>query len=244
LIISTGPASSDQVVSLNFNDVERFKITKSDIFITGAGRGVMTRISDYITTSPTHHFRDGTLPSGFSWLTFGGNGGTPPYVTANSYGDYLSVAGDAGTSYALCKRGPTTPSGCQGKYVYARGFVGVNVTFGVIVWYLISGTWRYSFIEVYYDSTNWNTTLYIRNNLSGTDTATTKYNFGPPDKAYVLRVYHYTDNQVYVYVYDETADRTAMATNGNASAITDSYWGLRFYGSGKRAYVDWIHTNV
>ena len=214
----------------------------SEIYAIGDNRGLMTRFVDVLGT-PTDHFRSGGIPSGYSWTTLAGYSGTPPYVEYRIAGDYMVVGGAVNGAYLLGRYGPDSLSACRAKHFVVRVLPG-EVAAGVTILYNCSGTWRYVSCRVF------RTGDYIiyycfQHNLGGsTVTITTSY-FWDTTQPVVIRLWHYTDDYVYSYVVNEAGYWQNLArTSVTVPTISQSFWGMGFYGIGQYAYVDWFLTNI
>jgi len=214
----------------------------SEIYAIGDNRGLMTRLVDVLGT-PTDHFRSGGIPSGYSWTTLAGHGGTPPYVNYGIANDYMGVQGAAGTSYLLGRYGPASLSACQDK-CFAVRVLPAEVAAGVTILYNCSGTWRYVICRVY-RAGDYTVTYQFRHNLGGSDVLTQTNYFWDTSQPVIIQLYHYTNNYVYSYVITETGYWQNLAwTSVTVPAVSQSFWGMGFYGIGQYTYVDWFLTNL
>jgi hypothetical protein len=219
------------------------------ITVTGEGyfvedrAGLMARIANHHQWV-TDHFRSGSIPSGYAWTSSFGQSGTPTSILDYSYrGDYMRVAGNSSTaSHSLVKRGPLDLAGCRGKTVLARMAAGSTLA-SIIIWYLISGVWRYVTLEIERTS-GYNINCKFVYDVGGSQVLTTFSNFGCYGDFFTLRLYHHTDDRVYTYIYNESGLTQNMPSTPVLSAITDSYWGLRTYGTGQPAVFDWFQCSV
>jgi hypothetical protein len=213
-----------------------------EIYAKGDNRGLAARVYEPYGT-PTNHFRSGSIPSGYSWTTLTGHGGTPPYVNYGVTNDYMAVSGNANTSHLLGKYGPTSLSACQGKYFVVRVLPG-EVSAGVTILYNCSGTWRYVTCKVYRAS-DYTVTYHLQHNLGGSDVPTATNYFWDTTQPVIIRLLHHTDNYVYSYVVNEAGWTQNLArTSVAVPTISQSFWGMGFYGSGQYAFVDWFLTNI
>jgi len=217
-------------------------VAVGEIYARGDNRGLAARVYEPYGT-PTDHFRSGYIPSGYSWTTLMDHGGTPPYVNYGVANDYMAVGGAANTNYLLGKHGPTSLSACQGKYFVVRVLPG-DVSAGVTILYNCSGTWRYVTCKVYRAS-DYTITYHLQHNLGGSDVPIATNYFWDTTQPVIIRLLHHTDNYVYSYVVNEAGWTQNLArTSVAVPTISNSFWGMGFYGSGTYAYVDWFLTNI
>ena len=213
-----------------------------EIYARGDDRGLAARVYEPYGT-PTDHFRSGYIPSGYSWTTLMGHGGTPPYVDYDVANDYMVVEGAANTSYLLGKYGPTSLSACHDKHFVVRVLPG-DVAAGVTILYNCSGTWRYVTCRVFRAS-DYTVTYHFRHNLGGSDVLITTNYFWDTTQPVVIMLRHYINNYVYSYVVNEVGSRQNLAqTSVAVPTISNSFWGMGFHGSGTYACVDWFLTNI
>ena len=213
-----------------------------DIYAKGDNHGLAARVYEPFVT-PTDHFRSGSIPSGYSWTTLIGHGGTPPYVNYSASGDYMAVGGNANTSYLLGRYGPTSLSACQGKYFAVR-VLPAEVAAGVTILYNCSGTWRYVTCKVYRAS-DYTVTYQLQHNLGGSDVPISINHFWDTTQPVIIMLCHYIDNYIDSYVVTEAGMwQNLPRTSISVPTISQSFWGMGFYGTWTWACVDWFWTNI
>jgi hypothetical protein len=214
-----------------------------EIYARGDNRGLAARVYEPYTAAITDHFRSGSIPSGYSWTTLADHGGTPPSVNYGVADDYMGVSGAGSTSYLLGKYGPTSLEACQDKYFAVRVLPG-DVAAGVTILYNCSGTWRYVTCKVGRAS-DYTITYQLQHNLGGSVVSVTTNYFWDTTQPVIIRLYHHTDNYVYSYVVNEAGWTQNLArTSVTVPTISQSFWGMGFYGSGTWAFVDWFWTDI
>lgn len=211
-----------------------------DMFPAGAGSGLAARVVDYGLT-PTEHFRSGSIPSGFAWVSDAVFGGAPASVTWSRSSDYGLFTGTSGTRHFLAR----SISTFLGRAGYLRGTEAFNTIVGLRV---DDGT-DSNYYELYVaDAGSGLNQIRLRQRTGGAAAVTTN---GPSiAKGIILPIMLYSNNPSgsthypYCYIIGESLLTMAILT-GTAATWTASRFGLIVHDGAAvsvgATLTDWLH---
>jgi hypothetical protein len=222
-----------------------------DMFPVGFGSGIATRTVDLITPTPTSHFRDGGLPTGFSWVTsgtpYGGGSFVDPTSTIATYDlnyldDYLYLltANTGNAQHFLAK----TDTFDVPYELYARllCFSPNDVFCG---FRFDNGTTDTKFLEygLYWDSTNLQQKWQVRydlgaGNLSSTSSSGATF---PEFRVISQRLNANNSNGTQQRLFAETGEYFVVTFTGGANTWERSGLIFDHRNNFSNSFFDWIY---